>query len=701
MKFAFIAALLTASAFGGDWLVTPPREKAKVTRSADGREVTLANGLIRRVWRLEPDAATVAFDDLMTGASLIRGVKPEAELELEGQHYEVGGLIGQEEWAYLRPEWIKGMKASPGSFHFVRMESGPTQERFPWKRAAYSNGQPWPPPGVSLTLHFEQRKLPGVLLAIHYEMYDGLPVISKWLTIQNESGNTIKLSKFVSEVLAVVETESLVDVPNRWRQSNLQVDSDYSFAATHSRPDQNEIAHWEPDPGYKTQVNYRLQTPVLLRCYPPLGPDSAIASGTQFETFRIFELVHDSTDRERRGLAQRRMYRVLAPWTQENPILMHVRRADPEAVRLAIDQCAEVGFEMAIMTFGSGFDIEREDPAYLAQIKELVDYGRVKGVALGGYSLLASREISAEDDVVNPKPIFDHSPCLGSRWGIDYFRKVRHFIETTGLSVLEHDGSYPGDTCASSVHPGHRGLDDSQWTQWKTIADFYAWCRSRAVYLNVPDWYYLEGSNKSAMGYRETNWSLPRERQIILARQNIFDGTWEKTPSMGWMFIPLVQYQGGGAAATLEPLKEHLDFYEKHLEVNLTAGVQACYRGPRLYDSEETRAMVKRWVAFYKQHRAILESDIIHIRRPDGRDYDAILHVNPALPEKGMAIVHNPLDMPIMRTIRLPLYYTGLTTTALVRVDGGSPHRVRIARDYTAEVRLTIPAGGMNWVILE
>jgi hypothetical protein len=39
-----------------------------------------------------------------------------------------------------------------------------------------------------------------------------------------------------------------------------------------------------------------------------------------------------------------------------------------------------------------------------------------------------------------------------------------------------------------------------------------------------------------------SEWSLPRERQIIIARQNIFDGTWEKTPSMGWMFTPLTVY---------------------------------------------------------------------------------------------------------------------------------------------------------------
>ncbi len=60
------------------------------------------------------------------------------------------------------------------------------------------------------------------------------------------------------------------------------------------------------------------------------------------------------------------------------------------------------------------------------------------------------------------------------------------------------------------------------------------------------------------MGYRETNWSLPRKQQEIIERQNVYDGTWNKTPSMGWMFVPLVQYHGGGAAATIEPLKDHL-----------------------------------------------------------------------------------------------------------------------------------------------
>ena len=78
-----------------------------------------------------------------------------------------------------------------------------------------------------------------------------------------------------------------------------------------------------------------------------------------------------------------------------------------------------------------------------------------------------------------------------------------------------------------------------------------------------PDWYLLDGTNKIAIGYREVNFSLPREDQKLLNRQNIFDGTWDKRPSMGWGFVPLTRYQGGGPEAVLEPLSEHLDDYKQ------------------------------------------------------------------------------------------------------------------------------------------
>jgi hypothetical protein len=315
---------------------------------------------------------------------------------------------------------------------------------------------------------------------------------------------------------------------------------------------------------------------------------------------------------------------------------------------------------MIILSFGSGLNMEDTSEANIQKIKALVDYAHSKGVEMGGYSLFSSRSIDAKDDVINPetgKPggaIFVNAPCLGSEWGLAYLQKLKTFITKTGFDLLEHDGPYPGDICASTLHPGHENMHDSQWKQWRLSVSFYRTLRGKDIYVNAPDWYFLNGTSKIAMGYRETDWSLPRAQQIIIERQNIYDGTWEKTPGMGWMFVPLVQYHGGGAGATIEPLHEHLDVYRTHLIQNFGSGVQAAYRGSRLYDTPETEAMVKGVVQWYKKYRKILNSDIIHLRRPDGRDWDGIMHVNPQLKEKGFVMLYNPLDKPVTRRIKLP-----------------------------------------------
>jgi hypothetical protein len=535
----------------------------------------------------------------------------------------------------------------------------------------------------------------------HYEIYDGMPVVAKWIEVRNCTTQPIRLNSFVSEILAAVESESVVDPTPTWQTPPILVDTDYTFGGM-SPPNHGAAVFWGPDPQYGTQVNFELKTPCLLQCRPPLGPDQIIPPDGSFSSFHTFELAYDSTDRERRGLAMRRMYRTLAPWVTENPILMHVRSAEPDAVRLAVDQCADVGFEMIIMTFGSGFDFESRDEKYQSRIKELADYARSKGIALGGYSLLASRGAATEADNTQGSPArFGVMPCLGARWGVDYLDQLKHFIEAAGLGVLEHDGSYPGDLCAAKDHPLHRGLDDSQWVIWRKITGFYEWCRASGVYLNIPDWYFLNGGSKTAMGYREDNWSLPREYQEIIERQNVFDGTWEKTPSMGWMFVPLTEYHGGGAAATIEPLKDHLPHYEQRLANLFGNGVQACYRGPRLFDAAETQAVVKKWVDFYKRHRAILDSDIIHLRRADGRDIDYLLHVNPTTKEKGLLMVYNPLDRAVEKTIVVPLYYTGLTRTTKVCEQDRKPKEFELDREYRVSLPVKVPPRGVTWFVFE
>ncbi|MBL9169594.1 MAG: hypothetical protein JNN07_17775 [Verrucomicrobiales bacterium] len=693
-----------------DWLLQTRPTRSSATSDASGKIWVLDNGLVRRVFRTSPNATTTGLDDLRTGQGLLRSVRPDTELVLNGKRYPVGGLSGQPNHAYLTEAWLNSLTNIPGAFQWERTEMGEPSAPLVWKKKRPAAPQEWPPRGKALRFSYRgtDELTKELIVTVHHEIYDGIPVLGKYLTIENTSKRPVTIDRLSNEILALVETESAVDTRERhqWLPGPLDVLSDYMFKGM-DPVTANRVASWEKDPAYTTQVSYELQTPCLLVCQPPVGPGVTLQPGERFTGFRTYLVIYDSTERERRSLTLRRAWRTLAPWTTENPIMMHVASSKTEIFRRAVDQCAEVGFEMIIYTFGSGLNMENQDPAYLARIKADVDYAHSRGLQVGAYSLFSSRRISEEHDVINPatgKPggaIFGNAPCLASRWGLDYLSKVTNFLAQTGLDLLEHDGPYPGDVCASTTHPGHHAAADSQWAQWTLSKQLYSWCREQGIYVNQPDCYFLAGGNKTGMGYREVNWSLPRAQQLIHARQNIFDGTWNKGSSMGWMFVPLTEYHGGGPAATIEPLKDHLKDYELHFVNTLGAGVQACFRGPRLYDTDETKAVVARWVSWYKQYRDILESDLIHARRANGRDLDFYLHVNPGLDRKAMVVLFNPRTEVVSQNLRLPLYYTGLTRTATARREAGKGQRLQLDRQGTADLQVQVPAEGVTWYLIE
>lgn len=695
-----------------DYLVDASPFEAVAGRSEDSHELILQNGLIRRTWRITPNAACIGLDNLMTGQTLLRALRPEARVTIDGVAYDVGGLSGQRNHAWIDPQNLEQMKSSPDTMSLAGIAVGQPVERLKWaQRRHHSPHVQWPPSGVHIRFDFRppsgaQASHRDLRVSVHYEMYSGIPVMSKWITVHNGSNQTVTVNRFRAEELAAVEQANWVETQDNVRFPHpdyLHVETDFAFGGfTYANANRHAVS-WQPDPLYKTQVNYNLQTPCLLVAEPTYGPEQDVAPGKTFEGFRVFELVYDNAARERRGLALRRMYRTIAPWTTENPITHHLLTSRPDAVLDAIDQAAAVGFEAIILSFGSGFNMESTDARYLEKWKEVADYAEAEGVELGAYSLFSSRSVGGGNDVVSPegqKPKFGRAPAATSKWGIDYFQKLRRFFETTGFDQFENDGPYPGDLDVTSRPPYQKGQDDSRWAQWKIVTDLYLHLRATGVYINQPDYYFLKGGNKTGMGYREVNWSLPRAQQVIHTRQNIYDGTWTKTPSMGWMHVPLAQYHGGGADATIEPLKDHLDHYALMMHSNLGMGVQAHYRGPRLFDTPETRDRVAAIVTWFKQHRDILESDIIHGRRADGRDLDWVLHVNPQLDTKGMLCVYNPLNRQLDRKLRVNLYYTGLTDSAQISQNDNAPVTLSLARDYSISLPVTVPANSMAWYVI-
>ncbi len=934
------------SGLSHDWLINSVNTEAELFRNSKSNELILTNGIISRSFRIAPNAATVSLKVLSTQQEHIRAIKPEAVVTINGFTMDVGGLGGQANLAFLYPDWLNEMTATPLSFQFKGFSLKTPDKRFEWKKVRHhAPDSEWPPKGIKLTMDYElgdvaledlmelsttsdigrqliytddfsslsdvwkvttsntnerssfinegkpgeiytpnntavfaeynlptgtglvetsfdpgtdlsgawgpgialvwddrvvkfnmrpgneagsknngawrftvydgenentraggknsvelsqtwwmrlriegntvicearpdkgrwiifetidfktdvkdpiavrigklglkaegkDHKDPGdlvrlkfhkfaaygkldkdllsktedklnelkkIVISVNYEMYDGIPTISKWVSINNISDNQVIVDNIISEYLGIADHDPAGGYRDREDlkvKPNIHFETDYTFSGMKNSVANNQTVHWGTDQEYVTQISWIQDILNTMRIYPDHGYYQEVNPGESFNSIRTFMIPYDSYDKERNGLALRKMYRIIAPWVTENPLMFHITSSKWENFTNGIDQTAEVGYEMVNFSFGSGFNPEDESDKNYDKMKKYAQYADSKGVKIGTYSLLASRAISDENDVINPKTgkrggfaTFGNSPCLGSQWGQEYFRKMYKMFGETGFMTFTHDGSYPGDRCASTTHPGHKNLNDSQFKQWTIISDFYKWCKSEGIYLRIPDYYYLVGGNQCGIGYRENNWSLPRRHQLIHTRQNIYDGTWESLPSMRWSFIPLGQYHGGGAAATIEPLNEHLDHYEMMLVSNIGLGIQSALRGPRLYDTKITKEMVTRIVSWYKKYRDILESDIIHLRRADGRELDYMMHVNPELKEKGFLLVFNPTDDPITKTIKLPLYYTGLADTALIREKEGKVKSYTLNRNYEVEIEVTVQPNWYNWFVIE
>lgn len=693
-----------------DWLVSPVTTKATIYSSADHKEIYLNNGLVNRSFRLSPAVACIDYSNLRTGQQLLRAIQPEAKFVIDGKSYEVGGLNGQREMAYLTSGIIDQLQPASNSFVYERYDITELSPLLNWTYQGWMRNRN-PATGKKIAFHYRAvaPELAGLIVTVYYEIYDGLPLISKRLTLYNQTGRPMKLNRVVNEVLAMVEEESaVVGTPQQIKTpQGIYVETNFAYNNSMRYSLSDQTTHWKIDSSYTSQVNYNYQTPCLLEVYPERSPGIILQKGETFHSVRSFELLMDSYDRQRRGMAMQRMYNVIAPWTTANPIFMHLVSRNDEQVRTAIDQCVNTGYEAVILSFGSHINMEDTTAANLQLWRQLADYAHQHGIKIGGYSLFSSRRIIDADDVIDAatgKPggaFFGHAPCFGSNWGLAYSNKIKYFFAQTGFDIWENDGPYPGDVCASTTHPGHKGLDDSQWRQMEIQKELYQWLNAKGVYINAPDWYFLDGTHKISLGYREVNFSLPRANQKILNRQNIYDGTWNMSPSMGWGFVPLTQYQGGGAEAILEPLSEHLEDYKQLMMQYYGAGVQACYRGPRLYDTEATRQVVADVISWYKKYRDILNAPLLHLRRADGRDWDGWLHVDPAGKTTGLMMLFNPTDQPITRTIDVPLYYADARNKVIVREKGSKAQTLQVNRDYTLKMTVTIPAQGWSWWTLE
>lgn len=712
-----------------DWLIEAVKEPCRlsVRKSDDGLTsmFQLNNGLLSRTFYVSDNLACVGYKNQSNEAEYLRAVKPEARVCIDSVWYEVGGLKEQPELSYLLDSWYPQLEASDQAFTLEKVETGMPLERYPWTQKYNAVPADWPAKGLRMEMTFiptdNMPAVKDVKVKVVYEIYQGIPVMGKWIEVINDSEKNILLNEMECEVLAV----------NQDQVERIHVESDFSFALVNADIEGSALMHyagtpkvyhvgssttrWTVDKDYNTWASHNQAEDKFLG-FPhhnllisrlPMGPNTLVSKSTPFKSYITFELLQDSDDRERKSLGHRRFYKKMAPQVTESLISAGITSHDETKLKGFIDQMAELGMEQLDIMAWPGISHDNLDSAYVQHWRKIVSYAKERDIVMGGYELqVASRGRGKEVDCIHPetgKPgsLFGQSVCIASEWKDSYYGKMWEFFDKTGLKTFNMDGPYHGDPCASTEHPHHTGLEDSQWQQWKSQVEVLHELQRRGMYVPIPDWYFLNGQCATGMGYREASANLTPQQQLLLGRQYIYDGTWHKLPPMGWMTLQLVGFYTNDPRVGLEPLCENLDRYEQQLIQFLASGCKLTIRGNRLYDTPETKQMVSKWITWFKQYRDILTSDIIHVSRPTGRDLDCMMHVNPFIGHKGMVIVFNPTDRDITKEMRLPLYYTGLKGKATITTSDGNKQSCRL--DGNGELRLpvSIKAQGTSWFLIE
>lgn len=521
-----------------------------------------------------------------------------------------------------------------------------TEKKFDYTPKSYNTHPfPYPAPGKVAELAYV---IAGLRVRLVYEIFDDMPVIRKSLYVDNPDSETVTVDTAETEFLHLTQDGML----------RYYLESDYTGANSSGFDNQTSI----------------FRDGSCVSAHFDMGPDYDLHPGETFRGMQVYELYCQSICFDHRMNEVQNMYRRVVPWVCEAPLFMHLISDDSRTLRETADMLSEIGYDMIIQSFGSGINMESEDAAYIARVRADYAYVHARGLTIGGYTLAIIRDYSPMNhDCATDGDHSKISRCLCTKWSEEYWNRVLSFIDRTNTDFIEIDGPYHFYTCKGN-QPGqtehlHKGLSDSRYMQWlRSTVEIYTNMRQRGVYINAPDWLYLSGTNRCCVGYEEIGWSQPRITQLLLSRLYNYKGTYHKIPSMGWSFLPVEEYHGGGSAAKFEPLTENLADYDWALAQAAASGVWPCVRGRRLFDSDACKAVVTYWTAVIRRHRVLLNSNTVHVYPPKAsedlnyaEDIDVILQENHTTRDKLFLMVCNQTAQTRTKTLLLPAFYTGLT----------------------------------------
>jgi hypothetical protein len=495
---------------------------------------------------------------------------------------------------------------------------------------------------------------PPVELRIHHELADDLPLLIKTVEVRN-----------LGETPLTIQNIALETDPGERSDQELRFFTDY-YGPTIVRDD---YYRWR-----RTQFPRRI--------------DLVLDPGAAFTTFRLFQ-VPVPNDPEIAPVVLHRVWKRLAPWITQNPYSQYVmdiptidelRAVAPHAQANGVE-CVCFYIHQLFTTVGDY--IPRPDlfPKGEDDLRRLMDHFHAHELKTMTY---CSTTIAYKTDKVTLEhpdwqylgpdgkryePWSFGNMCYQSGWG-DYIRtKLDHLVRDLGFDGLDVDGPYHQLPCLAEHHK-HRTPDSVEFMNWAWEREWLAHMRARGVILLIPQYTssLLLGNCAVPGGATETDQHAMGGMPLVaLSRARVYDARYGEAPACAAAVTAnLENYHGH----SIELAETNTATYDHVLGVIFGFGHKPVMFGRRLYGGAASEAVYRKWLAFFRQYRETLQSEMVHLARPDGFHPDGVMVVAPASDPPALVTLFNPHDAPARVHFALPLALAGFAPGEAAVAEG-------------------------------
>ena len=566
--------------------------------------------------------------------------------------------------------------AGEGTITIGDMKYALGSPNIPSFRFTGSSTSPLDSGGERLELSFASPpELPaGLKIKVVYEAHGAIPLITKQIRIENNGPEAVLLNG--------IQLEAFTPAVNN--QRTLMLEDDYVRDGLTTAAGKRVKSPWiEEQPKYVDYLLGTLNEPVKYAY--PVVIDQWISVGASFQSFTAYQFAITNDTPERRGLEYRTATRKLFPLTTRTWLgCLIAPSKNVEDYYKAIELAAEVGYETVSLQHG-WIDGKLTHPVFSTyadyepnpelfpngwdDVKKLTDFAHSKGVAIGMYLIYVSIWDDKESKAVADNQWHliwakdDNSArwgttlCPGTDWGPYVNRKIEDALVRGGFDGYDLDGPYYGDISVAEGRPYKPG-GPNQPLAWERNVSLYERMRALGRYSCAAQSFaaFPHGLGRiGTTGYDEGDFGrLGMWSQILATRSGAYKFTQVYRSEQSNFFIPCVSWLDG---PDLEPMEENVPEYNAYLANCFGYGFDGRPFQHLPYDGPKSKAAVLRWINFWKSHKDFFkQGHVLHVRKPDGKQIDAIMHVitEGDGPKRALVVAFNPDEKAQTDELTLP-----------------------------------------------